>query len=79
MSQEEIQAMFEFSDLKQTRVYREAKEEGRLEAKLEAKLEGKLECVPRLLALGLTLEQIAQVFSLSVEQVREAAQNYPAE
>lgn len=71
MSQEGIEAVFEFSDLKQTRVYREAKEEG--------KIEGRLECVPQLLALGLTLEQIAQVFDLSAEQVREAAQNYPAE
>ncbi len=36
--------MFGLSELKQTRVYQEAKQEGRFEAKLEA--------VPKLLALG---------------------------
>ncbi|KJH72123.1 Rpn family recombination-promoting nuclease/putative transposase [Aliterella atlantica] len=71
MSREEIEAMFELSDLKQTKVYQEAKEEG----KLEGIIEGKLESVPRLLALGLTVEQIAQAFGLNVEDVRRAAQN----
>ena len=63
MSREEIEAMFELSDLKQTKVYQ------------EAKLEGKLESVPSLLALGLAVEQVAQALGLSVEQVRKAAQN----
>lgn len=71
MSREEIEAMFELSDLKQTRVYQEAK--------LEGKLEGKLESVPRLLALGLTVEQIAQALGLSVDEIRQAAQNQPSE
>lgn len=44
--------MFGLSEFKQTRVYQEAKQEGRVEAKLES--------VPKLLALGLTVEQIAQ-------------------
>jgi predicted transposase/invertase (TIGR01784 family) len=61
MSREEIEAMFGLSELKQTRVYRE----GRLEAKLEA--------IPRLLALGLTVEQIAQALDLDVAQVQQAA------
>ena len=63
MSREEIEAMFELSDLKQTRVYQE----------------GKLESVPRFLVLGLTVEQIAQAFGLSVDDVRQAAQNQPSE
>lgn len=75
MSREEIEAMFELSDLKQTRVYQEAKEEGKLEGIAEGKIEGKLESVPRLLSLGLTVEQIAQAFGLNVEDVRRAAQN----
>lgn len=74
MSREEIEAMFELSNLKQTKVYQEAK----LEGKLEGKIEGKLESVPRLLALGLAVEQIAQALGLSVEQVR-AAQNQTLE
>jgi predicted transposase/invertase (TIGR01784 family) len=62
MSREEIEAMFGLSDLKQTRVY----QEGRLEAKLEA--------VPKLLALGLTVEQVAQALDLDVAQVQPAEQ-----
>jgi predicted transposase/invertase (TIGR01784 family) len=69
MSREEIEAMFGLSELKQTRVYQEGKEEGSLEAKLEA--------IPRLLALGLTVEQIAQALDLDVAQVQEAAQQTP--
>lgn len=57
--------MFELSDLKQTRVYQEALQEG--------KQEGKLELVPQLLELGLSVEQVAKALRLSVEQVRQAA------
>ncbi|MFN9673808.1 MAG: flagellar assembly protein H, partial [Microcystis sp.] len=37
------------------------------------KLEAKLESIPRLLALGLSVEQIAQALDLDLEQVRQAA------
>ena len=78
--------MLGLGDLRQTRVYQEAleegklegrlegKHEGRLEGKLEGRLEGKLESVPRLLALGLSLEQIAEALGLDVATVRQAAQ-----
>ena len=71
MSREEIEAMFELSDLKQTKVYQEAK--------LEGIVEGKLQSVPGFLILGLTVEQIAQALGLSVQQVRQAAQNQTPE
>jgi len=70
MDRQEIEAMFGISELKQTRVYQEAKEEG----KEEGKIEGKLESVPRLLALGLTVEQIAQALDLEIGQVQQIAQ-----
>ena len=73
MSREEIAAMFEIGDLKQTRFYQEAKKELRPEVEQEVRLEAKLEAVPRLLALGLTVEQLAEALGLSVEQVRLAA------
>ena len=73
MSREEIAAMFGMSDLKQTRVYQEALEEG-IE---EGERRGKLQAVPRLLAFGLTVEQIAEALGLSLEQVRQVAQNQP--
>lgn len=53
-SRQEIAEMFGFSELKQTRVYQEIKEEALLEA------------VPRLLALGLTMKQVAEALSLSI-------------
>ncbi|BCL38564.1 Rpn family recombination-promoting nuclease/putative transposase [Nostoc sp. MS1] len=66
VSREEIEAMFGLSELKQTRVYQEAKQEGSVEAKLKA--------VPKLLALGLSVEQIAQALDLNVAQVHQVAQ-----
>jgi predicted transposase/invertase (TIGR01784 family) len=68
--------MFELSDLKQTKVYQQALEEGRQQARQEAKIEGKLESVPRLLELGLTVEQIAKVFALDVEVVQKRANQH---
>lgn len=59
--------MYRLSDLKQTKVYQEAFAEGQLI--------GKLKVVPRLLAFGLTVEQIAEALGLSLEQVRQVAQN----
>jgi predicted transposase/invertase (TIGR01784 family) len=70
LSGQEIEIMFSLSDLRQTKVYQEALEEGRQEGELKAKLES----VPRLLAIGLSVEQIAQALELTVEQVRKAAQ-----
>ncbi|MDZ7963303.1 MAG: hypothetical protein RMY34_36550 [Aulosira sp. DedQUE10] len=58
--------MFSLSELKQTRVYQEAREEGKQEAKLEA--------VTKLLAMGLTVEQIAQALDLDVAEVQQVAQ-----
>lgn len=62
--------MFSLNDLKQTRVYQEGREEGREEGKIAAKLES----IPRLVALGLSLEQIAQALDLDIEQVRQTIQ-----
>ncbi|BAY13452.1 hypothetical protein NIES2098_66470 [Calothrix sp. NIES-2098] len=60
-SREEIEQMFGFSELKQTKVYQEAKQEG------------KLETIPFMLSLGATVEQIAEALSLDVELVRLVA------
>jgi predicted transposase/invertase (TIGR01784 family) len=69
-TQEEIEAMFGLSELKQTRVYQDAFREG--------EIVGKLATVPRLLALGLTVEQIAEALELDVEQVKKAAEQQSA-
>ena len=66
--------MFGLSELKQTKVYQEAFQEGRQEGRQEGEIATKLATVPRLLALGLTVEQIAQALELDVEEVRKAAE-----
>jgi predicted transposase/invertase (TIGR01784 family) len=89
LSKEEIQSMFSLSDLKETKVYQQGllegkqagKQEGLLEGKqagkqeglLEGKQAGKLESVPSLLAVGLSVEQIAQALNLDVALVQQAA------
>jgi predicted transposase/invertase (TIGR01784 family) len=58
--------MLGLGDLKDTRFYQEAKQEGEQEGEQKAKIES----VPRLLQMGLTLEQIAQGLNLPIETVR---------
>jgi predicted transposase/invertase (TIGR01784 family) len=65
-SRKEIEAMLGLGDLRQTRVYQEALEEG--------KREGMLQTVPLMFKLGATAEQIAETLGLNVEDVRKAAQ-----
>jgi predicted transposase/invertase (TIGR01784 family) len=69
-SRREIETMFSLSDLKNTKVYQEALEEGREEGELQ----GKLATVPFMLSLGATVEQIAEALGLDVEQVQQVAQ-----
>ncbi|GAX40642.1 hypothetical protein NIES4075_16080 [Tolypothrix sp. NIES-4075] len=57
--------MFGLNEFKQTRFYQEVFAEG--------KEEGKLETIPQLLALGLSIEQIAQALDLDELVVRQAA------
>jgi len=71
LSRQELEAMFELADLKETRYVKELQ----AESKIEGKIEGKLESVPGLLALGLTVEQIATALALDVEVVKKAAEN----
>ena len=65
--------MLGLGDLKQTKVYQEGLEDGERKGRIEGKLEGKLEAVPRLLKLGLTLEQVAETLEVDVAEVRKAA------
>jgi len=63
--------MLGLSELKQTKVYQEAKAEGQEIGEQKAKLES----VPRLLKLGLTEKQIAQALQLTVKEVRQIAKS----
>ena len=62
--------MLELSELKQTRVYQEAREEGREEGKLETKLE----IVPRLQQRGFSLDEIAELLELDLATIRATLQ-----
>ena len=61
--------MFGLNELKQTRYFREVAEE----AYLKGYSEWKIEALPRLLQLGLTIEQIAWALKLDIEVATEAA------
>ena len=64
-SREEIETMFKLSDLRQSKVYQEAEARG--------ELLGKLNGVPGLLALGLSMGQIAGALGLEVALVQRVA------
>ncbi len=70
--------MFGLNELKQTRVYQEAKaegvEEGRQEGRQEGVEEGKLAAVPLLLKAGMKPEEIAEQLGLDLAAVRKVAQ-----
>lgn len=60
LSREEIEAMFNLNIIKDTKVYQEAKEEG------------KLELVPKLVNKGFSIHEIAEMLEIDVETVRKA-------
>lgn len=69
--------MFGLSELKQTRFYQEAFQEGIEQGIEQGELKGKLKAVPAMLAVGLTVEQVAEALDLSVEAVRQITQSQP--
>jgi predicted transposase/invertase (TIGR01784 family) len=74
--------MFEIT-LQETRVYREAKEEGRQEGLKQAleeirelgiqqgREQAKLELIPRFLAYGISIEEVARLLHLTIEEVEQ--------
>lgn len=63
--------MFGLTEWQQTRFYQEVKAELREEVKEETKLE----IIPKLLSEELTVEQIARIFELDIEVVKQAIKN----
>ncbi|MBN3923692.1 hypothetical protein [Nostoc sp. NMS4] len=70
--------MFEIK-LQETRVYREAKEEGLKQGLQEGIQQGlqegqelaKRELIPRCLAYGIPIEEVARILNLTIEQVEQ--------
>jgi predicted transposase/invertase (TIGR01784 family) len=71
LSYEEIETMLNTEEIKQTRVYQDAKEEGKAEGKAEGKLEQKIATIALLQELGLNIEQIAQRLEIEESLVRQ--------
>ncbi|WP_257207631.1 Rpn family recombination-promoting nuclease/putative transposase [Nostoc linckia] len=69
LSREEVEAMLGVK-LEETRVYQEAKQEGLQQGVEIGREQVKLELVPQFLALGMSMEEVAKLLSLIVEQVR---------
>ena len=63
--------MFGLTEWRQTKFYQEVEQE----VEERTKLRTKLEAIPRMLKMGLSLEQIAQALELEVEDVRKAIEN----
>jgi predicted transposase/invertase (TIGR01784 family) len=77
-SREEIEAMLGLSELKQTKVYQEALEEGKQqgleEGLTQGKQQSKLETIPRMIEFGLSEDAIAQLLDLPIEVVQQVVQ-----
>ncbi|MEG4113143.1 Rpn family recombination-promoting nuclease/putative transposase [Microcoleus sp. Pol12A6] len=70
-SREEIAAMLNLSELRQTRFYQEVKQEGLEEGLEQGERQAKLEAIRRMIAFGMNLQTIAQLLDLSLEFVRQ--------
>jgi predicted transposase/invertase (TIGR01784 family) len=89
LSRQEVEAMLGLDLIRNTRVYQEAFEEGeqqgrregeqqgRREGEQQGRREGKLETIPRLLNMGLSVEQIAEALDLDIEIVRQTISPQP--
>jgi len=67
-SRQELETMFGLTEWQQTRFYQEVREE----VMEEVEEKTKLKAIPRLLSEGLTVEQIARIFELDIEVVKQA-------
>jgi predicted transposase/invertase (TIGR01784 family) len=70
MSRQEVDAMLGLK-LEETRVYREAKEDGKIEGKIEGREEERQTIALNLLQQSFPLEAIAKATNLTIEQVRQ--------
>jgi predicted transposase/invertase (TIGR01784 family) len=71
LSYEEIETMLNTDEIKQTRVYQDAKSEGIEQGLQQGKLEQKIATIALLQELGLTIQQIAQRLEIEESLVRQ--------
>jgi predicted transposase/invertase (TIGR01784 family) len=75
LGREEIRAMFELEDLRKTRVWQEAEEEGREKGRQEGREKGREELVQKWLAKGMPIQEVAALLDTTVQQVRRLSKN----
>ncbi|NES07036.1 MAG: hypothetical protein F6K22_32095 [Okeania sp. SIO2F4] len=75
MSRQELEAMFGIDDLKNTRFAQELMAESKAEGIVLGEIKGKLKVIPSLLRKGFSVEEIAEILELEIEQVRQAIAN----
>jgi predicted transposase/invertase (TIGR01784 family) len=78
LTREEIQAMLQVHDIRETRVYQEAVQEG-IEMERQRVLQEKLASIPKLTARQLSAEVIADILGLDLETVRAAIRGKSAQ
>ncbi|VXD16100.1 conserved hypothetical protein [Planktothrix serta PCC 8927] len=71
MSRQELEAMFGVDDLRKTRFAQELIEEGKTEGINEGIIAGKLQTIPRLLGKGFSVEEIADILQLDIDQAQQ--------
>jgi predicted transposase/invertase (TIGR01784 family) len=71
LRREEIQAMLQVNDIRETRVYQEAREEGIQEGKKEGIKEGTARAIVKLAARKMPPEEIAAALEVDLELVRQ--------
>lgn len=74
LSREEVDAMLSVNLIKGTRVYQEIKEEVKEEIKEEVEEKVKTEIVPKLLLLGISVQDIADLLGLDEDVIRKIAE-----
>lgn len=83
LTRKELATMLKLEDVRRSRIWQEAAEEGKIEGKVEGKSEGrreaKLELVPKLAALGLNQQRIAEMLDLPVEVIVQELERSPRE
>ena len=75
LSREEVQAMLHVHDIRETRVYQEAKAEG-VQEERERNLQEKLQIASKLAVLNVPVEKIAEVLGLDEDTVRQQVANH---
>jgi predicted transposase YdaD len=71
LTREEVRSMFQLEDLRKTKVWQEAHEEGKAVARKEI--------VQNCLAQGMSIKEIAQLLKMSAQEVRRLAKTKRAE